>query len=892
MPSPLGSVRSFSSYPKAGVPANFKFACGGCSDTGSNTKLYSVVKAQNPLLMLEYGDLHYWNIDTNDAALHRRAIDTVLLAPRRGDLYTSVPIDWVWDDHDFADDNSDGTSPSRPAAQSVYREYFPAYPLPEVPPPPAPATTKVVVTPTTRYEPRRGFVAFYNWLNLAAIPIDLSTILSPGDAYSVYDVRDLVHPVITGVYAGGTVDFPVSQVADPPPIGGFVGSSIPFATAPFFDAFLVKRDAFDATFTYDFYVSPTGGTGGGTIGDPWSLAYAASGAGGTIAPGHHIALRGGVYDTGTGTLDFTVSGLVGPGVDLPGQKVIFRAYQNEKPIIVNRANSAGLDDAVHLDCDYVWFWGIEWYDNGWTSRDVAPLFNNGLTIATGRGNGLKLIHNVIHDFESANIGCFNGPVTSDKCEIYGNVIYNAGVNRNEEGHNFYLHHQGSSSATINIDSNVVFNSFGLNCQIYSDTDFVDWFNVLNNIWFGAGALSSVTTGETQYQLTSVLLGGNSNSSHNCKILGNVFHAPPSATQLLKLGFNQSLSQGNLEVGNNYGFGGGVASGSFSSFVINAPVVPQVSLNVHDNTWFVADVNSVLSIVDAGALSYTWSNNVWYHTPGTGFNGASFTVWSSDTGLGTTDQNLQIVVVHAGAIYHSFVVGRCRFVVTDLRSNRDSKSNPDSSTHTQMDSAQLAWFKHELLTARDSGELVFWFSTVPWIAPAGDNNGDDWGGFTFERTVVGDYIENLGWKNIIIFTGDMHSAAIDDGTNEIYTTGGFGGGLTVFLPFPQNQTTQIYGGSYTQGPITHVGTRLMGFVGIVTVVDDGLNITVTLEVWNELGPVMSFTKTFSAISCFVGITWQTNPLLTQVGPVGSIFTPVVAQTTPIFTTVTGVDPCET
>src|SRR2546428_10237852 len=55
-------------------------------------------------------------------------------------------------------------------------------------------------------------------------------------------------------------------------------------------------------FPYDFFVSTTGSTGAGTIGDPWSLAYAwgsgagsAQGDGKLPSSGANIGIRGGTY---------------------------------------------------------------------------------------------------------------------------------------------------------------------------------------------------------------------------------------------------------------------------------------------------------------------------------------------------------------------------------------------------------------------------------------------------------------------------------------------------------------------------------------------------------------------------------------------------------------------
>ncbi len=118
------------------------------------------------------------------------------------------------------------------------------------------------------------------------------------------------------------------------------------------------------SFNFDFFVSTTGGTGAGTIGDPWSLTYALSGGGGAIVPGKKRGIRGGTYDAGSGNWNFgsAVSGSVGTGVDNIDSKVVFMNYNGEHVNIIN--SSAGAADVIKVNCDYVWLWGLEIYDNG------------------------------------------------------------------------------------------------------------------------------------------------------------------------------------------------------------------------------------------------------------------------------------------------------------------------------------------------------------------------------------------------------------------------------------------------------------------------------------------------------------------------------------------------
>ena len=55
--------------------------------------------------------------------------------------------------------------------------------------------------------------------------------------------------------------------------------------------------------------------------------------------------------------------------------------------------------------------------------------------------------------------------------------------------------------------------------------------------------------------------------------------------------------------------------------------------------------------------------------------------------------------------------------------------------------QLAWLFAELeRAARDPVALLVWVNTVPWIAADGDGNG--WGQFAAERSLIGERIVAL------------------------------------------------------------------------------------------------------------------------------------------------------
>ncbi len=121
-----GSVTTF---PEG--PATLTLAFGGCARTNSNGAVFDAIRAVDPDLYVITGDLHYRNIADDDPALFASAYAEVHDSPAQSLLYRTVPIAYVWDDHDFGPNNSESTSASRPAAWQSYRDLVPHYQLAE-----------------------------------------------------------------------------------------------------------------------------------------------------------------------------------------------------------------------------------------------------------------------------------------------------------------------------------------------------------------------------------------------------------------------------------------------------------------------------------------------------------------------------------------------------------------------------------------------------------------------------------------------------------------------------------------------------------------------------------------------------------------------------------------
>jgi len=119
-----GTVRTFPSG-----PASFTVAIGSDARVGSNGAVFDAIRAAEPLLYVVPGDLQYANIDTPNHGQFEEAFDLTLTRTGQAALYRSAPVAYVWDDHDFGGNGSDGSTPSAPVAHEMYRSYVPHYPV-------------------------------------------------------------------------------------------------------------------------------------------------------------------------------------------------------------------------------------------------------------------------------------------------------------------------------------------------------------------------------------------------------------------------------------------------------------------------------------------------------------------------------------------------------------------------------------------------------------------------------------------------------------------------------------------------------------------------------------------------------------------------------------------
>ncbi len=172
-----------------------------------------------------------------------------------------------------------------------------------------------------------------------------------------------------------------------------------------------------------------------------------------------------------------------------------------------------------------------------------------------------------------------------------------------------------------------------------------------------------------------------------------------------------------------------------------------------------------------------------------------------------------------SINQAFAVGRAYFILTDLRSERDPKSQTDNSSKTMMGAVQKTWFKEQLLYANGRYPLIFWLSSVPYIE-AQTGGSDRWGGYATERAEIANFIKDNNIENVVIIAADAHMIALDDGTNSDYAAGG-GAALPVLHAAALNRSGSVKGGPYSHGTYQNPSAA-DGQYATVNVTDTGGN----------------------------------------------------------------------
>lgn len=352
----------------------------------------------------------------------------------------------------------------------------------------------------------------------------------------------------------------------------------------------------------DRYVAASGGVASGTggINAPWTLAHALGGAGGTLAVGDTVYLRGGDY-----TLGFPTSTSV--------SSVTLQNYGTEEPV---------LDGAIRLNGANVVLQGLVFANTDSSHTDLMTIdcenrneTIRACTIRGSQGNGIGVWGNAPNSVVEGCILYNNGWLGAAGGGGYGHAVYMQGA---------------ASPNTSTIRNCLIFNNYAYPIHCYTEGGNLDGLAIENNVVWNNGWPSAHNR--------PILIGG-SQPATRVSVKGNwVFFSEDSPwlgqAQAVELGYAVD-GNGSLDYWDNVAWGGSPAL-NFAQSWNTASVQSNIV-----GTWLTGGLYDVL-YTDSGDTGFTlWSKNTIY-APSTGNyfsargSGRSWVGWKNITGLGGTD----------------------------------------------------------------------------------------------------------------------------------------------------------------------------------------------------------------------------------------------------------------
>ncbi len=183
-------------------------------------------------------------------------------------------------------------------------------------------------------------------------------------------------------------------------------------------------------------------------------------------------------------------------------------------------------------------------------------------------------------------------------------------------------------------------------------------------------------------------------------------------------------------------------------------------------------------------------------------------------------------------WQKFSYAQADFFLLDSRSERDPDSDPNGPGKSMLDGDQLGeagqwvWLTQGLLKSQATWKFIL----TPVVFNRTVPKSDSWSGFPAERARLVKFIRDNNIHGVVFISGDLHGAAIDDGTNsdfpEMLVPGAnVGGGFTS----PET-------GAWTQGVCRNLNKiALCNGYGVVTVTTNPD--AALLQTINEDGNVM-------------------------------------------------------
>ncbi len=308
---------------------------------------------------------------------------------------------------------------------------------------------------------------------------------------------------------------------------------ITFKNAPLILLLIIVVSRSHALSDADWVVSSQGTPQAtGTIDDPLDLVTALSSSG-PVKPGDIVVLKEGTY---SGRFESTVSG----SQELP---IVIKAEYGKRVTIDGRMGSG--EQTLYIRGAWVVFSGLEITNSSSSRTDMVE----GVRFDAPNS---KLVNSVIHN-NSQGIGFWQPAVNS---ELYGNVIFNNGLQGETRGHGHGVYTQNQTGVK-QIRNNILFFGYGFGIHAYTEGGHIEGFNFERNVWFRTGA--SVAGSSTLGESDGLLIGG-LQPVDRVVIRGNYSWVPVANARSVRFGWGGSIENEFIEIRDNYFTGNAVTQG--------------------------------------------------------------------------------------------------------------------------------------------------------------------------------------------------------------------------------------------------------------------------------------------------------------------------------------------
>ena len=188
------------------------------------------------------------------------------------------------------------------------------------------------------------------------------------------------------------------------------------------------------------------------------------------------------------------------------------------------------------------------------------------------------------------------------------------------------------------------------------------------------------------------------------------------------------------------------------------------------------------------------------------------------------------------LYQSWVAGRIRFIMIDIRNtDRSPGANTDNGSKTMLGAAQLAWFYNQLIQPEPLKVVV---GDTQWMGNVVAGQLDKWWSYDTERQAIIAYIaaHQSQVQNLMWWHGDFHGLGCTPAADNSW------GGFPVYCAAPLCQTGAAVQDTSTFTQFYNNSGGECRLYGRVTFTDTGSEITSAFVGWDAANQVAQISQT--------------------------------------------------